>query len=208
MIICNGSYSVYMHINKINGKVYVGITKQKPTDRWKRGSTYKGSLHFYSAIQKHGWDQFEHVIFAANLTEEEAKNMEELLIQQLHTQDPEYGYNITSGGDVPISYSKLVKKKISNAVSGEKHPCFGKHLSEETKQRISESERGKKKPSIAEKKSIPVVCVETNIIYPSAKIASETTGIQRTGIVAVLKGRRETAGGFHWDYYHQLQNIS
>lgn len=42
MIILNSTYSVYMHINKTNGKIYVGITKQKVSDRWKNGSTYKG----------------------------------------------------------------------------------------------------------------------------------------------------------------------
>lgn len=130
--------------------------------------------------------------------------MEELLISKLHTQDREFGYNITSGGDVPITYCDEVKQKISNAVSGEHHPCYGKHLSEETKQRISQSEKGAKKPTIALHKSIPIVCAETGIVYPSAKIAAQRTSIQRTGIVAALKGRRQTAGGYHWNYYNQL----
>lgn len=48
-------YTVYQHKNKINNKVYIGITKQIPEKRWGiNGYNYKTSPHFYSAIQKYG----------------------------------------------------------------------------------------------------------------------------------------------------------
>ena len=50
------NYCVYMHVNKINNKKYIGITKQKtPESRWgANGVNYKGSPHFYAAIKKYG----------------------------------------------------------------------------------------------------------------------------------------------------------
>ena len=57
-------YYVYSHRNKINNKIYIGITKQNPTVRWGvDGKRYKDSPRFWNAIQKYGWDNFEHEIF-------------------------------------------------------------------------------------------------------------------------------------------------
>ena len=55
------SFLVYKHTNKENGKVYIGITSQEPKRRWQNGAGYYGT-YFYYAIQKYGWDGFEHDI--------------------------------------------------------------------------------------------------------------------------------------------------
>lgn len=34
-------YSIYVHLNKINGKKYIGITCKKPEIRWANGLGYK-----------------------------------------------------------------------------------------------------------------------------------------------------------------------
>lgn len=47
---------------------------------------------------KYGWDNFDHEIIASNLTLDEANNFEILLIDKLNTRNPDYGYNIASGG--------------------------------------------------------------------------------------------------------------
>ena len=122
------NYSVYVHTSP-SGKMYVGITKQKPEYRWGRnGIKYKTQV-FYRAIEKYGWDNIDHEIIAEHLTKEEAENFEIKLIDKLHTTDPKYGYNITTGGEG------------GNGLYGEKNGRYGKPVSEETKKKIRETKR-------------------------------------------------------------------
>lgn len=92
------SWTVYAHIAP-NGKMYVGITSRKPEYRWRDGYGYTKSSHLWSAIQKYGWDNFQHEIIASGLTKEEAGNMERLLIDRLGLMDPRHGYNMSIGGE-------------------------------------------------------------------------------------------------------------
>ena len=97
------AYTVYCHENKSNGKLYFGITKTSTRRRWSKGNGYKEQRVFGRAIEKYGWDGFEHIILYTGLSEDEAKQMEIDLIREFKTQDHRYGYNITAGGDdVPI----------------------------------------------------------------------------------------------------------
>jgi hypothetical protein len=93
------TYYVYVHINKINGKRYYGITSQLPRERWKRGSPYKKQKKFYNAIQKYGWDNFEHIVLYSGLSHKEAAKIEIALIEEFHTTESAYGYNVSIGGE-------------------------------------------------------------------------------------------------------------
>ena len=68
------NYMVYMHISPSN-KRYIGITRQKPEYRWRNGSKYKHNRHFTHAINKYGWDNLEHIIFAENLSQEDINDI-------------------------------------------------------------------------------------------------------------------------------------
>lgn len=48
-------------------------------------------------------------------------------------------------------------------------------------------------------RSTKVRCKETNTIYNSGKEASEKTGTSRSGISNCLNGKRNKAGGYHWE---------
>lgn len=95
----NKMYTVYLHRNQINGKVYIGQTCQVLSQRFgSDGNGYKKSPYFWSAIQKYGWDNFEHIVLKENLLQEEANYYEKKYIQEYHSNDKDYGYNLLAGG--------------------------------------------------------------------------------------------------------------
>lgn len=98
-------YIVYCHRNIVNGKRYIGITKQKTEKRWKHGKGYSAQ-HFSRAIEKYGWDNFEHIILKENLTKERAVFFEKFYINKYDTTNLENGYNETLGGDGGGMYNK------------------------------------------------------------------------------------------------------
>ena len=55
----NKKYTVYIHINKINQKRYIGITSQTVNRRWRKdGQGYKQCKLFYRAIKKTAWGEY------------------------------------------------------------------------------------------------------------------------------------------------------
>lgn len=104
-------YIVYVHENKINGKVYVGITSHSnPKKRWLNGRGYKGAK-FYRAIQKYGWNNFNHIILFENLPAERAFDIEKRLIRELKAQDDNFGYNVADGGQSVVNQQMMVGLK-------------------------------------------------------------------------------------------------
>lgn len=92
-------WCVYCHTNKVNGKKYIGITSLLPIRRWGlSGQGYK-TQYFKRAIDKYGWDNFEHEILFENIQKEEAKEIEIELILKYKTKNKNLGYNLTNGGE-------------------------------------------------------------------------------------------------------------
>lgn len=150
-------WCVYVHTNKINGKKYIGQTCKNPKIRWKNGTGYKSSTYFYSAIQKYGWNNFEHKIVAKNLTKKEADCVEMTLIKCYNTQNINFGYNLCSGGHRGKQNQKT-REKMSKLQKGKKRPPrseeYRRKMSETQKKRLSDPTKnpmyGKKRPDTAE----------------------------------------------------------
>lgn len=134
------NFLLYKHTSP-TGKVYIGITGQRPETRWRGGKGYATNPHFYNAISKYGWDNFAHEILAAGLTRDEACAMEQALIALHHSDDPARGYNRTPGGD-HTTLSAETRRKMSESRTGERHFRYGQTLSEEHRRKLSEAHMG------------------------------------------------------------------
>jgi len=203
----DNNYTVYMHVNKINSKKYIGITKQKPEKRWSNGNHYKSSPHFYSSIKKYGWNNFDHLILYNNLSETDAKNKEIELIAEYNTTDDYYGYNCTKGGDGTSGYkcSEEQRKKMSERQLGTKASeetkekmriaMLGREFTDEWKQKISESHIGDKNPSA---KPIVQLNGDFELIkeFSCSRYAEQELGISVTNISQVCLGKARSAGGY------------
>ena len=97
-------YCVYKITNKLNGKIYIGMSKNLKA-RWSaNGIHYKQSKRFYNAIQKYGWNNFNKEILVENLSFEEACSLEVEIISKYNSRDKKIGYNIAEGGNGGIIY--------------------------------------------------------------------------------------------------------
>ena len=93
---------------------------------------------------------------------------------------------------------------------GKENPMYGKKQTDEVKQRISECNTGEKngmygkqmsekaKREIGLKNGKPVMCVETGVVYSSAREAERCTGVRNASISLNISGKYKSAGGFRW----------
>ena len=212
-------YFVYMHISPSN-KRYIGITsKEKVEQRWlKNGKGYKGQSYFYNAIQKYGWDKFQHIIVARNLSEDEAKWLEIEMIKQWKTSNQRFGYNRTEGGDKSHNYTEEEKeeiRKVSKEKATEQWSEEGareKHseLMKKKMQEFYKTEKGKEhKKTLAKKNRRSetllkqpkgVICLETKCFFCSMSSAEKHYGIDKSVICRSCKNKRnaKTKTGLHW----------
>lgn len=176
-------FKVYIHLNKINNKAYIGQTCQTLNKRWGNGSCYKHSPHFYAAIQKYGWDNFEHIIWADNLTQEQANIVEKKLIALFDTTNNKLGYNCRVGGD----NSKHSQESIEKMRLAKK----GHSVSEAWKEKIKQ----------VNSKAVRQYTKKGDFIkqYQSMSQAEIDTGIKCQSISACCRGVTQSAGGYVWE---------
>ena len=101
-----------------------------------------------------------------------------------------YLKNIPKTKEQREKISKTLKKYFENKNN---HPFYGKHHSEETKEKIRKSRVEK---HFASKSNVKVMCVETGQIFSTMTEAGKWCGINT--VKECIYGRQKTAGGYHW----------
>jgi hypothetical protein len=86
--------------------------------------------------------------------------------------------------------SEETKQKISQSLKGEKNVWYGKKHSKESIAKMKESASNKRM----------VRCIETGIVYNSIRDAGDTNNINYRNIHSVCSGKRNIAGGYHWEF--------
>ena len=175
------TWVIYCHLNKINGKRYIGLSSNNLSHRWGRGSGYKDQARFKAAIKKYGWDNFEHLILEKNIpTLKEANEREQYWIEYYHTwiYDPQcWGYNTTKGGDGTLGHIQIP----------------------DTVAQI--------KRTLASHRYKQVFCIETGKVYNSCSAAAREINVSPAMIHNCVNKRNILGGGFHWAYIEDVEYI-
>ena len=132
-------YSIYLITNNVNQKKYVGVTYDFAGRMRGHKGCYSDS-YLSRAILKYGWDNFSKEVIFQSLDKDFAyKEAESLFIKEYSTKDPQFGYNLTDGGEGSPGYI------VSNATREKQRLAkVGKRLSEDHKSKISIGNTGKK----------------------------------------------------------------
>jgi hypothetical protein len=110
------------------------------------GCNYKKNTLFYRAIKKYGWDNITHEILFDGLTKEEAEQKEKELIAEYKSNSPEFGYNISCGGEsgnAGVKAGEETRRKMSEAHLGNLSNT-GRKLTTEHRRKLSEVRKGNK----------------------------------------------------------------
>ena len=140
------NHIIYRHIFP-NGKSYIGqaiehknlsIESSLNKRFGKDGYGYHTQI-VYRAIQEYGWNNIKHEILQINVSNMKIDEIETKYIQQFHSLINDNGYNIENGGNAHKYVSANTRNKIASKQTWQKginNPRYGKHCTEETKQKI------------------------------------------------------------------------
>lgn len=94
---------VYKITNKINNKIYIGLTTCSLEYRWSRHLTESrntgNTKPLYKAIRKYGQDNFSIEILETTNDFQYLGELEREYIKKYESQNPQIGYNLSAGGE-------------------------------------------------------------------------------------------------------------
>lgn len=130
-------------------------------------------------------------------------------ISELNSKDSKIGYNSTFGGDGTKGMKWGTEKQIKSlknrrSYKGENNPNFGKHLTEENKEKLRKAHFDKMSNEHKQKISKPILqySLDNKFIkeWSSITEAAHYFGCDKSLIMRVCQGKKKTAKGYHWRY--------
>lgn len=136
-------YYIYLTTNLINNKKYIGKHKGELNDNYLGSGTL-----LKEAISKYGKENFKKEILHISASEEENCLKEQEFIEKFNATESKEFYNIAkggAGGDIfnllPEEHKNRLRQLHSQRAKGKNNPMFGKHHSEETKEKLRKIDR-------------------------------------------------------------------
>lgn len=189
---------IYKITNKLNGKSYVGLTKQPLAARLRAhfsNSKTHNNTYIKKAIQKYGKDAFTVSCLGEYCSLEQLNDAESYYIDFYNTLAPN-GYNLQTGGN-SHTVSDITRKKLSDSHKGLKYPNFIRTTPPWNKGTKGISTSGFKKGHIGyHSRPEQVVVCSNGVTYQSISIAARSLGTSSGKICAVLNGKRNHTKGF------------
>lgn len=121
---------VYLIRNTVNSKVYIGKTIRPIERRWYQHKLEARNPNsrwpIYCAIRKYGVENFTIEILASATSLEELNRTELALIEEHHSREKEFGYNIRAGGEG----GNFTEEGLANLRASHRTPEFRHKMSE------------------------------------------------------------------------------
>ncbi len=204
---------IYKITNKINGKVYIGLTRKDLKNRIRQHKfrrKERPNHPLYNSMNKYGIDNFKFEAICSSLDIKYLGELEIFFIKLYNSTDMTKGYNLTEGGEMNNLSSETRKKlgemckirwsipenreKYTQAIRKAKkeYPKYTHSL--ETRKKISESGKGKQLVGANNPRSRKVQCIETGEIFDNHTHAKTK---YKANIHKAAKTGRKGAG-MHW----------
>ena len=180
------NYKVYLIRDKQNQIKYAGLTSQDLNKRFWQ----------HCVRRRISSSEFKIELVQDYMTLENAVILEEMLINQYRLRDNGWNVAPQSVNGYSNRHPQWLKDKWSKERPGV--AVSPEHAAKNRVARLGKRNSADHNRRISEVVSKPVMCLETGVVYCSAKAAATALGLHRSKISNVCHGKRPTTGGLHF----------